>query len=403
MGIQAVEKGAQDYLVKGKINEFILTRAIVYACQRKKFADMSEANALLMQEVKEREWAAALVQKERNRLFDVLETLPVYVVLLTKEHRIAFANRFFRVRFGDDHGKRCFEYLFNRTAPCEICETFKVLEIHAPHHWKWNGPDGRMYDIFDFPFTDDDGSQLIMEMGIDITERYRAEEALKQSERQLKSLSTQLLISQEWERKRVAQELHDSVGQTLSALKFAVECSLGQSDSTRGDAYLQSLHKLIPKIQNAIEEVDRIGKGLRPSVLDDLGIMATFSWFCREFQSTYSGIRISKKIALTEGDVPDSLKVVVYRILQESLNNIAKHSHADHVHISFGKKGQTIALTVKDNGRGFDVNAALLDPNQRRGLGLFGMIKRAELSGGSLVIESQKEKGTVIRASWPSD
>lgn len=403
MGIQAVGKGAQDYLVKGKINEFIVTRAIVYACQRKKFADMSQANALLMQEVKEREWAEALVQKERNRLFDVLESLPVYVVLLTTEHRVAFANRFFRVRFGDDRGKRCFEYLFNRTEPCEICETYKILETHAPHHWEWNGPDGRMYDIFDFPFTDGDGSQLIMEMGIDITERNLAEEALRQSEQQLKSLSTQLLISQETERKRVAQELHDSVGQTLSALKFAVECNLDQSDSTRGEVNLQSLHKLIPKIQSAIEEVDRIGKGLRPSVLDDLGIMATFSWFCREFQSIYSNIRIEKELALTEEEVPEHLKLVIFRILQESLNNIAKHSHADHVHITFEKKDRIITLTVRDNGRGFDVIAALLPEMQRREFGLFSMKKRAEITGGTLVITSAKAKGTVVRASWPSD
>jgi two-component system sensor histidine kinase UhpB len=401
-GEKAVEMGAQDYLVKGRVSEFIVTRAIVYACQRKKFAEMSQANALLMQEVREREQAEVLVKKERKRLFDVLEMLPAYVVLLTKDHHIAFANRFFRERFGDDHGRRCFEYLFRRSEPCEVCESYKVLETHAPHRWEWNGPDGRDYDIHDFPFTDADGSQLVMEMGIDITERNQVEKSLKLSEQQLRSLSTQLLVSQETERKRVAQELHDSVGQTLSALKFAVECTLNQSGETRGGNYRKSLQELIPRIQGAVEEVGRIGKGLHPAVLDDLGIMATISWFCREFQSLYSGIRIEKELAIAEDEVPENLRVVIYRILQESLNNIAKHSHADRVHLSLEKTGRVVVLTVRDNGRGFSVDAALLPENQRRGFGLFSMKKRAELSGGNLLITSDQGRGTMVRASWPA-
>src|SRR5581483_12346632 len=124
--------------------------------------------------------AQEAVAAERQRLNGILEVLPAYVVLLTPDYHVPFANRIFRERFGDSHGKRCFEYLFGRTEPCEICETYKVLKTGAPGGWEWTGPDGRIYDIYDFPFTDTDGSTLILEMGIDITERKQAENHLTQ-------------------------------------------------------------------------------------------------------------------------------------------------------------------------------------------------------------------------------
>ena len=122
-----------------------------------------------LHESEERRKVTRAVQAERQRFNDVLETLPAYVVLLTPDYHVPFANRVFRERFGESNGQRCFEFLFQRTEPCEICETYTVLKTHAPHHWEWTGPDGRNYDIFDYPFTDADGSPLIMEMGIDIT------------------------------------------------------------------------------------------------------------------------------------------------------------------------------------------------------------------------------------------
>ena len=119
------------------------------------------------------------LKTERQRFNDVLDMLPAYVVLLTPDYHVPFANRFFEERFGKAKGRRCYEYLFGRSKPCQTCETYKVLKTHLPHHWEWTGPDGRSYDIHDFPFTDVDGLPLVMEMGIDITDRKQAEEALK--------------------------------------------------------------------------------------------------------------------------------------------------------------------------------------------------------------------------------
>ncbi|MDP2895444.1 MAG: PAS domain S-box protein [bacterium] len=145
-------------------------------------AELTRINEILEAQIAERKRAEEGARTERQRLYDVLETLPVYVVLLSEDYHVPFANRFFRERFGESHGKRCFEYLFGRTEPCEICESYTALKTNGPHRWEWTGPDGRNYDIYDFPFTDSDGARMILEMGIDITEVKRAQEALKRKE-----------------------------------------------------------------------------------------------------------------------------------------------------------------------------------------------------------------------------
>lgn len=127
-------------------------------------------------EQKDRNMVMSMIRdlRERRQFDNVLDQLPAYLVLLSPDYRVPFANRFFEERFGKSEGRRCYEYLFNRTEPCEICETYTVLKTNAPHHWEWNGPDGRIYDIYDFPFKDIDGSPLIMEVGLDITTQKQA-------------------------------------------------------------------------------------------------------------------------------------------------------------------------------------------------------------------------------------
>jgi len=125
--------------------------------------------------------AYTAVHSERQRLLDVLQALPAYVVLLDQDYHVAFANRFFEQRYGKANGRPCYEYLFNRNAPCEVCETFKVFKCNQAVNWRWTGPDDRDYEIHDFPFTDTDGSQLVMEVGIDITEMNRTKQALREA------------------------------------------------------------------------------------------------------------------------------------------------------------------------------------------------------------------------------
>ncbi len=133
-------------------------------------------------DVTERKRAEEAVAAERQKFNTILDVLTPYVVLLTADYHVAFSNQEFRERFGEAKGRRCFEFLFERTEPCEICETYKVLKVGKALDWEWTGPDGRHYEVHDFPFTDTDGSKLILEMGVDVTERKKAEAARQESE-----------------------------------------------------------------------------------------------------------------------------------------------------------------------------------------------------------------------------
>jgi signal transduction histidine kinase len=233
---------------------------------------------------------------------------------------------------------------------------------------------------------------VALQLGMAI-QHITVEEQLKESEKKLRYLSSELMAAQEKERKRIAGELHDSVAASLGAIKFSIEKILyqkGQNKRTQAE-----LTDLISKVQLATEETRRIMSDLRPSVLDDLGIVPAMTWFCREYQKTYSHISVEKEIDLSENEISDSLKTAIFRISQEAMNNIAKHSGATRVNLRLQKRNSEIELTIQDNGQGFNLDTT------RRGLGLSTMRERTELSGGACIVESVKGTGTTIRCSWP--
>jgi PAS domain S-box-containing protein len=240
------------------------------------------------------------------------------------------------------------------------------------------------------------GRPAVMGNLVDVTIRRRMEEDLR-------LLSSRLLSAEEKERKRIAQELHDSIGQSLGAIKFKVENTLNRLTDAASDWVLEALRDIIPLTQKAIEEVRRIVMDLRPSTLDDLGILPTISWFCREFERIYADIRIEREIDLQERDVPDTLKTVIYRVLQEALNNVAKHSGANLVRLSLKKRGGRVAMDIEDNGTGFDHERRLFREDPEGGFGLASMRERTQMSGGTFVLETGSGRGTAIRVSWSVD
>ena len=244
-------------------------------------------------------------------------------------------------------------------------------------------------------------AQSNKELNIEIAERRKMERALLESKDQLRILASKILSAQENERKRIALEVHDVLGSSLSAIKFKAEEALLQlPQDGSSNNFSRSLEALIPLVQETIDEARRIQADLRPSLLDDLGIVPTLSWFCRRFETIYSGIKVENGVAIGEEVVPDHLKIVLFRITQEAMNNIGKHAKANTVYLGLQKVDSTIELGIRDNGEGFDLESLASRDSSKKGLGLSSMKERVEFSGGSFSIESAKGKGTVIRAFW---
>jgi PAS domain S-box-containing protein len=240
------------------------------------------------------------------------------------------------------------------------------------------------------------GEPMIMGNIVDITEQKKLGEALSISHNELRILSRKLINTQEAERKRIASELHDSIGQSISAVKFSLENALREPRGKTSQSGGICLQNAIARLRDTMDEVRRISMDLRPSMLDDLGLIATINWFCRDTQSLIPDIEISKQLEVVEKDIPADLKIVIFRIIQEALHNTVKHAHAAHAIIHLKKSDDILELLIKDDGQGITLGS---EP-EAHSFGLGSMRERSRLSGGRFTIESDQDTGTTIRASW---
>jgi signal transduction histidine kinase len=236
----------------------------------------------------------------------------------------------------------------------------------------------------------------------DMTEWVKSEEALQASERELRRLSAEHLTIQEAERRRIAADLHDGIGQSLSLLKLGIQEALRQLNANVPRHAIESVRQLIPRAEAALNELHRVAMDLRPSTIDDLGILPTLSWFVREFESVNLKTKIEKHIGVAEKDVPEPLKIAIFRILQEAVNNAVKYSDANLIKVSLHNGGDVLAFTIEDDGNGFDPGSLANRGGARRGLGMQSMKERAELTGGSYALKSAVGQGTKICVWWPA-
>lgn len=230
----------------------------------------------------------------------------------------------------------------------------------------------------------------------DITERKQAEEELKSSREQLRNLSAYLRSMREEERTRIAREIHDELGQTLTALKMEVSW-LGNRYRDH-DGLLEKTKSMTELIDSTIQIVKKISSELRPVLLDDLGLVAAIEWQAEEFQKR-TGIECKVTLNPHNIVVDKELSINIFRILQEALTNVIRHAAATQAEVCLEQREGEIVLTIRDNGRGITEDQA----SDTRSFGLVGMRERASFMGGKARIEGAENKGTIVTVTFPLD
>lgn len=235
---------------------------------------------------------------------------------------------------------------------------------------------------------------------IDVTQQKRMETELRESHQYLRRLSARLVDAQEAERKRVARELHDSIGAGLSALKFSVEHWFEQQAQVAGGA-CSPPDRIVENIQQLIEEVRRISQNLHPSILDDLGLATAVRSFCRQVQQNDADLTIEADVSQELDSISERLQLVVYRVAQECVTNAARHGKAKNIRLRLVHEDEQLVLDIEDDGIGFDTEASGGQGTEGSGMGLNNIRERTEIFGGRFLLESKPGAGTVVRCRWP--
>ena len=231
----------------------------------------------------------------------------------------------------------------------------------------------------------------------DVTEWKVAETALRGSERRLRHLSQELMKVQEDERRRIARELHDEIGGALTATKLNLQSLLRLvQDSAPAELAEDSMVTL----EKILRQVRDLSLDLRPSMLDDLGLAAALRW-CLDRQAQGAGFVASFDAWGCAEELPPEIKIASFRVAQEALTNVVRHAGAGHVRIELRQSPDELQLLVRDDGNGFDVQAAQRRAMQGASLGLLSMQERVSLLGGRMEIEAVPRQGTVVRAFFP--
>jgi PAS domain S-box-containing protein len=230
----------------------------------------------------------------------------------------------------------------------------------------------------------------------DMTERKLVETALRESQHQLQALSRRLVEVQEMERTLIARELHDQIGQTLSAVKVNLEALRRE---IKEPALLVRVSESIAAVKRAVEQVQTLSFDLRPSLLDDLGLAAAVEAYAKRQTEP---ARLSLALAVTvDGQLSKEVEAACFRIVQEAVTNVVRHARAKRLEVDLRTDGSSLRLAVRDDGAGFDARTLQATAPVEQRLGLVGMSERAQYVGGELEIDSRPGAGTLVCARFP--
>jgi len=228
-------------------------------------------------------------------------------------------------------------------------------------------------------------------------ERARLFEQVSEGRQRLQTLSSQLTEAQETEHRRLSRELHDQIGQTLSAVMISLQSLEYLPDESDRSLYLQ---RCLTATDRAIQQVRSLSLDLRPSVLDDLGLPAALRWFLRR-QAETTDLAFDLAVPEFEERLPGHIETICYRVLQEACTNALRHAAATRVEVKVWQEADELFMAIRDDGIGFDLELALKAAKEGRSLGLINMQERVELAGGKLVYKTHPGQGTEIQACLP--
>src|SRR6185312_12965383 len=229
----------------------------------------------------------------------------------------------------------------------------------------------------------------------DITERKKIEKEILQKNEQLKNLTTHLQHVREEERSTISREIHDELGQQLTALKMDIDW-IRHKQNNPDEAVTTKLQEMLKMSDGIISTIRRISSDLRPAIIDDLGLIAALEWKCNDFEEKM-GIPCQFISNVKERKFENNFGINTYRILQETLTNISRHAAAKSVTVSVSENETELCLEIADDGKGISNE----NVSNGKTLGIIGMKERAALLGGKLTIEGAKNKGTRTKLILP--
>jgi PAS domain S-box-containing protein len=335
------------------------------------------------------------VRKQTKEITSILEYTPAVVYIKDKDGKYVLVNSRFEELFSfkneEVRGKTDYDIFPQETADQFRNNDLQVLSKKLSYQVEEQVPinDGiHTYLSVKFPIYDEAGAASgVCGISTDIT-------AVKKAQEQLRRLSVSVMDSQEKERTAVARELHDELGQLLTALQMDL-VSLQNRLSNKDPKVAERVVTMSKLIDETIEEVRSMAIRLRPGVLDTLGLVDALEWYTTDFEK-----RTGTTCVFEHFDVPsikDTLATAAYRIAQEALTNVTRHAAAKQVNVNLRAENGVLSLSVVDDGRGF--NIAVLSENEA--LGVAGMRERATLVGGELEVRSQMNKGTEVHFRVP--
>ncbi len=353
-------------------------------------------------DITDRKVAETALRRSEEQYHRIVSTAQEGIWEVDAEARVDYVNQQLADMLGYTVEEILGRYLFyfmDDLSPAAVGESLKghTQETTGLPDFRFRRKDGT--DLWGMvsssPMFDDGQFVGALGMIIDVTERKEVEEALKRSREQLRDLAAHLQAAREQERAIIAREIHDDLGQTLSALKIDLT-SLEKGLPKDEEALIDKTKSIAKFIDTIVQSVRRIYSGLRPFVLDDLGVIPAMEWMAKGFQDR-TDIKCELFISPEDIVVDKDLATTIFRIFQEALSNIGSHANATRVKVSLEENETDLILMVSDNGKGI----AEKQISDAKSFGLMGMRERALAVGGEVNIRGSENKGTTVKVKIP--